>query len=358
MILTQLLGFASDLLVSGLVKTTTVPSRCPFGTGIVVPLKPVTWRSNPSLNQNATRIVMQARVTSKANGGLTGIYWKVNADPNFRADSQDVIGNWICVDMQNDTVYPANLTLSPQNVLDDLANRGLMYHGSSATAGNIPNSGWNTFIGWGASVANNVAKPWTARVSGDMTNFSGNESNYNPRLIKMFDCHLNASSIEWILTFMDGDTTMQQWNLALQDRVFGGRSADIPYNIAAMLETMTQVGWGGDVGTNDTATVNPTQGCLSPRALIPFPVCILLLITTLSLAAMISYWSALFVLVRSAAASFSKLGATRVDEYTPNGLVGWMTQAVREHGTDGDFKAKDLGRRAVILSDDGRLAIQ
>jgi hypothetical protein len=358
MIIAQLLAFSSDLLVSGLVRTITVPARCPFGTGIVIPQQAVTWRSNPSLNQNATRIVTQARITSRTNGGLTGIYSKVNSDASFRADAQDVIGSWVCSDIHNDTSYPPSLTLTPQDVLDNLVNSGLLYNGSSAASGNIPSLGWNTFVGWGASVLNNVAMPWDARVAVDMTGFAGNESVYNPRLIRTFDCTLNGSSIDWILTMMDGDTTMEQWVLALQDSIYAGGATAVTESIAGMLEIMTQVGWGGSVSTNDTTTVNPTQGCLSPRAEIPLPVFLLLLVTTIGVAFMLTYWATLLLLVRSAASSLSKRWTVYVERNTPNGLASWMTQAVREHGISQDIQEKNLSKWAFLLGDNGKFTIQ
>lgn len=90
----QLASFGSDLLVSGLVKTTQVPGRCDFGVGVVMPQHPTTVTSFPEYDQLSVRMGQQAQNTSVPNGGLSGIFWKYNADPNFRADASDVIGNW------------------------------------------------------------------------------------------------------------------------------------------------------------------------------------------------------------------------------------------------------------------------
>src|SRR5437016_430856 len=69
MILTQILAFGSDLLVAGLVKTTQIHARCLFHSGVVLPTTPVSWRSIPDVQQQAYRIVSQAKLTSLANGG-------------------------------------------------------------------------------------------------------------------------------------------------------------------------------------------------------------------------------------------------------------------------------------------------
>lgn len=105
MILSSVLALVSDLAVSGLVKTVQVPSRCPFGTGLIIPTTPFVPLTGPPNNGAPYYAVAQAQLTSQINGGLSGIYWKVNRDPKFRADAEDLVGNWICDDLQNDLQY-------------------------------------------------------------------------------------------------------------------------------------------------------------------------------------------------------------------------------------------------------------
>jgi hypothetical protein len=93
MFVCTILSLVSDLAVSGLVRTVTVPSRCPFGTGLVVPH--AYSNSSPLFVANngaAYSVAGQAQITSAANGGLVGIYWKANRDLTFRADELDVAG--------------------------------------------------------------------------------------------------------------------------------------------------------------------------------------------------------------------------------------------------------------------------
>lgn len=117
------------------------------------------------------------------------------------------------------------------------------------------------------------------------------------------------------------------------------------------------MGWGGAVSTNDTPIVNPTQGCLSPRADVPLPVFFLLLVTTIGVVLMLFYWATLLLLVRSAASSLSNERAVNVENNTPNGLVGWMARAVRGD-FDQDFQNEDLRTWTFLLNDDGKLMSQ
>jgi hypothetical protein len=110
MVLAALANFAGDVLVSGLVKTIQVPSRCQFGVGVVIPQNATHYTSEPEYDQLAVRMAIQAQNTSPENGGLSGIYWKYNADSNFRAEAEDIAGNWTCNDVHQDITYPATET--------------------------------------------------------------------------------------------------------------------------------------------------------------------------------------------------------------------------------------------------------
>ena len=86
-VLTTILSSASGL---------AFPTRCQFNEGVVLPPQSsVTWRSVVSPQQLAYRIALQARATSLKNGGMRGIFPKVNADVRFRADETDYLGRLV-----------------------------------------------------------------------------------------------------------------------------------------------------------------------------------------------------------------------------------------------------------------------
>ena len=124
MFVCNVLSLVSDLAVTGLVRTVTVPSRCPFGTGLVVP------DSNSSITSTANNgaaysVIAQAQITSVANGVLVGIYWKANQDLTFRADEVDLAGQWNCADVDDDIKYVADTT--PVAIIEDLIQKGYIY---------------------------------------------------------------------------------------------------------------------------------------------------------------------------------------------------------------------------------------
>lgn len=98
MLLCSLFNLISDLAVSGFVQNVTIAGRCNFDTGLVIPstFQSDGWWSVPPNNGAPYFAVAQAQLKSLQNGGLVGIYWKVNRDLNFRADNLDVACQWNC----------------------------------------------------------------------------------------------------------------------------------------------------------------------------------------------------------------------------------------------------------------------
>lgn len=89
MVLCTIMALLSDFAVSGLVQTVYVGRRCPFGSGLVISetFSPTGWWSVPPYNGAPFLVVSSAQSTSAANGGLVGVYWKVNRDTHFRREA-------------------------------------------------------------------------------------------------------------------------------------------------------------------------------------------------------------------------------------------------------------------------------
>ena len=79
------------------------------------------------------------------------MYKKINLDPNFRAESQDVVGHWDCVDIQHDAIYDVFVT--QDQVTIDLQSRGYLYNNTTRhLTGGYPDGSWIGYFAWGCSV--------------------------------------------------------------------------------------------------------------------------------------------------------------------------------------------------------------
>jgi hypothetical protein len=195
MIVSTILSLLSDLAVSGLVQTVNVATRCPFSKGLVVPqsFSPAGFWAIPPNNGAPYFVVAQAQLTSSANGGLVGIYWKVNRDLNFRADTLDVAGQWNCKDINNDIEHDADTT--PNAIVADLANKGYIYRKEAPNcASNYGNGTFSHPIVLDSSVGNNTGVVFDVRASIDLT-----ANGPDTKKMKSFHCVMDAKGVEWVL---------------------------------------------------------------------------------------------------------------------------------------------------------------
>jgi hypothetical protein len=158
---------------------------------------------------------------------------------------------------------------------------------------------------------------------------------------------------------MDANSTLGFWVIPLRSNLLDTGSSNITDTLSSILEIIVMVGYGGRVDTNSTPPAgHDLQGCLTPRAAIPWPVSLLLLITTLGLTLMLVYWAVLFFQLRSASSLLSERYAKSVNMATPNGLVGWIMQSVREHNRDAKVEASGLGHWDFGQESGGRMSVQ
>jgi hypothetical protein len=216
MLAMALASFGSDILVSGLVKTIQIPGRCDFGVGVVMPQYPTNLTSFPEYDQLSVRMGQQAQNYSVSNGGLSGIFWKYNADPNFRADTTDVSGNWICADSHRDLVLPAGYTRSTsdfqsnlQQIVLNLTKEGLLYSSNLQVQNEFCATVWGSLILLSSSQQSTLG-PWDIKVTvdSDMANFCGSEG---PLTLKSYHCTMNATPVDWVLNIMNSSYEIETW---------------------------------------------------------------------------------------------------------------------------------------------------
>ena len=359
MLLCTVLSYLSDLAVSGLVRTVTVAGRCPFGTGLVVAdsladLPGVTplWEVPPN-NGAPYFVVAQAQITSLANGGLVGIYWKANRDISFRADTLDLAGQWNCTDVNDDIYYYP--TVSPRQISQDLYQRGYLFHPEPALCdSDYGNGSYAHLIILDSNAPEyRTGFPFDVRVSLDMT--GGAMEN---KQMKSFYCTMSGDGVQWVRLNLNITETLNKWTLPLQANVYDGSGTGARNNSGLILEqylnTMIMVA-GGDnyLLSTPSPTGNgggDTQGCLVQRTLIPVEIIILFALITILIGIMLVDLLILIILALPPNASWKRLNGEflrKVKHETPNDLVGWMSQAVRERGGWND--SEEISGRTLKL---------
>ena len=165
----------------------------------------------------------------------------------------------------------------------------------------------------------------------------------DPKIMKSFQCTMTGEGAMWVLENIDGLKTLSRWCLGLQANVYDGTGTGAKNNSGLMLEqylnSMVMVAGGKDYLLSTPPTSGDgggdTQGCQAQRTSVPLGIILLLNISTIGIVKMVVYLTILSLTMKS---SSLEIGRKRPDSgnrknvkrETPNSLIGWMTQAVRE----------------------------
>jgi len=328
MILVAALTILSDLAVSGLVRTVTVPSRCSFISGVVLPPVPVPWRVVPSNQQRAYRFAFEAQSISLRNGGYGGIYRKVNGEPNFRADKLDVVGSWNCEDMAKTQDFDPDTSI--QAITTRLRASGVLYNKSLSCSTLHADKSRSDWLILSASVPDGVEKPWDVQVAMDMNA----QGPHKPINMKSISCKMNAPAVEWILARINSYQTLEKWCLGFTESLENRTTAEAL--LSQTLNSMIMVGWDAvvsvsEVPANVQDSTASTQGCLAPRASVPWPVSTLFLVDTAFFVCMALYWLWLLLLARKK--GLSNRHSWEVGASPPCDLLQWIRHSSTRHGS-------------------------
>ena len=130
---------------------------------------------------------------------------------------------------------------------------------------------------------------------------------------------------------------------------------EVPSQLESSLEAIIMLGYGGRVDANATAIGDQTQGCVITYTEIPWPLCVVLLLATFGTLLMLAYGllSSIHLRMLQSRSSDARL----INDKMPNGLLGWMIQAVSEHTGD-SITAKDISLWNLGPDGKGRLTVQ
>lgn len=341
MLLGSVLSLVCDLTVSALVVTTHTPGRCHFNTtggyavlsNVVFDLYVGTNTAGPLYD-----MVSQAQARSLRNGGVSGIYVKVNNDQNFRPDEHDIVGSWLCEATGSQRTFDASTT--PESVVQELVDEKLLFNTSWWLSYQNSGSGPHGIFAWSAPEGDRPVAPWTILAAVQM-----GINTTLPKQMEIYSCHMEAPSLSWLLEMIEVNSNLQAWTSIVMAHVFPTLAAPINYKdpsfhdpgrvIATQLNAMMMIAGAAWGIPGFPATINdPSIGCLMTHTLVPWSVSVLFVLTTLLAVGMAAYLFTLISLTHGIRKSrlISPAYIKAVEEETPDGLVGWMKSATHETG--------------------------
>jgi hypothetical protein len=157
--------------------------------------------------------------------------------------------------------------------------------------------------------------------------------------MKLFACHMQAPSLDWLLSQTPASTMLGNWIAVLTGQMYNILAvpvvvhADPGQVIASNLNSIIMnVGTIWNTPQTPFVIQDPTQGCLAARALVPWPVILLFTVVTATTCAITAYWLVLTVRIRIARKTTSAEYRRAVEDQSPNGLTSWMQEATRRFG--------------------------
>jgi len=366
MILVPLATLSSDLLVSGLVGTTLVPGRCDFGTGLVIPRErpPINVSAYPSFPQRGAEIADQAQLTSLENGGLSGIFWKTNKSPRFRAEARDVAGRWRCSVTNHSTVDdprfdPAqNRTEAALEVLDSLLANGVVYETGYSSARwcpyrNLTPQGGFLHVSTSQTALHDL---WDLKIAVDDGISRRDCGILGPFRYHVYLCSMDAAPVEWLMRNMD-TRVFGGWPDVLYSKLQSGDYGDAGRALESALAVVIMLAYDSQADQTARPWGDDSVGCLADVTTIPWPVAFLAVLAALAVIVLGVLWVSIFVAARRL------LSAQRPPMTThspPSGLLPWMQYAVSGGRFWQETPARDLGNWSLswAASDHPTLAIR
>jgi len=225
-------------------------------------------------------------------------------------------------------------------------------------ASGFPDGSWDRFLAWSPSADDHTREPWNLKAA-----YNQGYGINPPHLIRTFLCSMKAPSVEWILTKLYAVSTLSQYKGMTTGKIYEQNNWNQPTEVASILESILEsiimIGWGGGVSETDPPIGDPTQGCMVTLAEVPWPVCTLLFLATLITLLHIIFLVFSELELRRLQSQLSPTVAEYIKTETPNGLIDWMIQAVREHNKHDclDHDPKDIPFWKFGESGDGSLTI-
>jgi hypothetical protein len=323
MLLMTLLAPAADLAVSGLVVNVIVQSRCDFGQGMLVNANgPGSGIDGPPWNGLPARVAANAQTTSLQNGGLQGIYIKVNSDPTFSAQGEDLIAGWTCSVFGQDLQF--NSGSSEPDMVSSLIEQGYQYNSpASVSQGQAFNN--EHLVVWSASA---TLAPFNVLASVDLNGQSTDDFE-----IRTWGCSIQGDAAGGLLSAMETNWTLNDWVQVFQGGCYDGSGTpartDVDTWLEQLLNTMLMVLGGDNYLLSSPDSSSNTQGCVVTKTDVPIPIFVLVGVFAFILIAITACW--LVALARIASAKRSnRLELNSALDMLPNGLTTWMLAATRE----------------------------
>lgn len=341
MLATGAFGLLHQYVINSFILPEVQPSWCQFQAGIVSTANSVEVIPSPSWP--AALLVFQAHSAVALNGGINGIYDKINFNISaFQPTSADVLGSWQCNAMQDSPIQPADWS-DKASLESYLTKQNFLSPDTKSTAGAVlvSNSSYEAFLAWSAdkeTISSGVGKVRATIANG----LSGDSALVASNL----ECTIVKNVASWDPVPIQANGTLAAWV-----NIMFGFVSEVPVNhygpqVSTVLNAITMLAGSGNQNRRRLdANAVQTFGCVTEGTQIYISVYVIFM----ALAAL------LFVLLVADLYSLIRYRYNKrrgLVEEIPTDLISWQLAMVRRATGIKNLKQKELPNYSYVYSDE------
>lgn len=339
MLATGVFGLLHQYVVNSFILPEVQPSWCQFQSGIVTTAN--TLEVIPSPSWPAALLVFQAHSALAANGGVNGVYDKLNFNiSSFQPTSADVLGSWQCT-IASETPIQANDYTNKAAVTSYLSQQNFLSPDTETIAGAVDanNGSYQGFLAWSAS-GTDLAESGIVRA----TIANGLEGD-SPQVAINIECNLERTLSSWTPAVISANATLQAWA-----NIMFGFVSEIPVSrystqVSTILNAIIMLAGSGNQNHRRLdAGANSQYGCVTEGTQIYLTVYVIFLFLMALLLVLLV--ADLYSLIRY---RYNKRHG--LVEEIPTDLISWQLAMVRRATGIKKLKQKELPNYSYVYSD-------
>lgn len=264
MIANGVFGIVNHYIVNFYVYQYTQNHDCTFDTGILT-----THASNqltPVPVWATAHLAFSAQDAAVQNGGVPGIYTMIpNNITAFRPTDKDVLGNWICTQMPDSIIQPADW-VSIDTIVSFTQRQNFLYTNNSVNGSEtkwggavVPakNNSYSKLMAWSANRAGNSPGLFDVRATISLPSDVGSNVSV-PNAASNFECKLNKSVSKWLPPTMRSDDTLDNWASTVVGSVQDLDPTEYGLQLSSVLNAMWMISGSGNSHFHNATEANST----------------------------------------------------------------------------------------------------
>lgn len=344
MIWTGIFSLAHQYFTNSFIASQSILGNCPFESGVVTTYNKGATQV-PASDWPPARIVYEAYLAVQRNGGVSGIYDKIDQNTtHFWPQRSDLLGYWNCTQGTDDVIDSGSW--DNFDTIDTwIGNNNFMYpdwldSGASYNDG----SGLSGFIAWSASDFGSTEEEETQKMWDVRAIIATQHEVGQNTTASMFHCDMINSQPSWVPPVMPSRYTLGNWTDMAYGILGDAERTDFGNQLQWILNGMTMIAGSGNnaerplpSGSYFSCVMGISKIGIEIFVLLGSLLLVLVCLVAMDLYSLLRYWR--------------DPQHARVRDI-PLDYISWQLATVRSADENTNLSEKDLGRFAFQWMED------